>query len=146
MTQIGRKARIRRYKETLPPAGVFRVRNTATGKSLVGSSANLPGTLNRHRFQLERGSHPSRELQADWSALGPDAFEFEVLDQLKPSDKPDLQFRCARLPTGYAERSPIREDRAYGHIKKLDGDDAKEGSAPVQIEMLLVRARNRSVL
>jgi len=70
-------------------AGVFRVRNTATGKSLVGSSANLPGTLNRHRFQLERGSHPSRELQADWSALGADAFEFEVLDQLKPSDKPD---------------------------------------------------------
>lgn len=89
MTQIDRKARIRQYKETLPPAGVFRVRNTATGKSLVGSSANLPGTLNRHRFQLEHGSHPSRELQADWSALGPDAFQFEVLDQLKPSDKPD---------------------------------------------------------
>ena len=89
MTQIDRKARIREYKETLPPGGVFRVRNTATGKSLVGSSANLPGTLNRHRFQLERGSHPSKELQADWNTLGPDAFEFEVLDQLKPSDKPD---------------------------------------------------------
>ena len=89
MTQIDRKARIRQYKETLRPAGVFRVRNTATGKSLVGSSPNLPGTLNRHRFQLERGSHPSRELQADWNALGAGAFDFEVLDQLKPSDKPD---------------------------------------------------------
>ncbi len=89
MTQIDRKARIREYKETRQPAGVFRVRNTATGKSLVGSTANLPGTLNRHRFQLEHGSHPSRELQADWNALGPDVFEFEVLDQLKPSDKPD---------------------------------------------------------
>jgi hypothetical protein len=89
VTQIDRKARIREYKETLAPAGVFRVRNTATGKSLVGSTANLPGTLNRHRFQLEHGSHPSGELQADWNALGPDAFEFEVLDQLKPSDKPD---------------------------------------------------------
>ena len=89
MTQIDRKARIREYKETLLPAGVFRVRNTATGKSLVGSSPNLPGTLNRHRFQLERGSHPSRELKADWNALGAGAFDFEVLDQLKPSDKPD---------------------------------------------------------
>jgi hypothetical protein len=89
VTQIDRKARIREYKETLLPAGVFRVRNTATGKSLVGSSPNLPGTLNRHRFQLERGSHPSRELQADWNALGAGAFDFEVLDQLKPSDKPD---------------------------------------------------------
>jgi hypothetical protein len=89
VTQIDRKARIREYKETQPPTGVFRVRNTAAGKSLVGSTANLRGVLNRHRFQLERGSHPSRELQADWNALGPDAFEFEVLDQLKPSDKPD---------------------------------------------------------
>ncbi len=89
MTQIDRKARIREYKETLPPAGVYRVRNTATGKSLVGSTPNRPGVLNRHRFQLERGSHPSSELQSDWNALGPDAFEFEVLDQLKPSDKPD---------------------------------------------------------
>jgi hypothetical protein len=88
VTQIDRKARIREYKETLQPAGVFRVRNTATGKSLVGSTANLPGTLNRHRFQLDRGSHPSRELQADWNALGADAFEFEALDQLKPPDKP----------------------------------------------------------
>ena len=89
MTQIDRKARIREYKQTMQPAGVFRVRNTATGKSLVGSSVNLPATLNRHRFQLERGSHPSRELQADWNVLGPEAFEFEVLDQLKPADKPD---------------------------------------------------------
>ena len=89
MTQIDRRARIRQYKETLPPAGVFRVRNTSTGKSLVGSSANLPGTLNRQRFQLEHGSHPSRELQADWNALGSEAFKFEVLDRLKPPDTPD---------------------------------------------------------
>ena len=89
MTQIDRKARIREYKESMRPAGVFRVRNTATGKSLVGSTTNLPSVLNRHRFQLEHSSHPSRELQADWNALGPDAFQFEVLDHLKPSDKPD---------------------------------------------------------
>jgi len=89
VTQIDRKARIREYKETPWPAGMFRVRNTATGKSLVGSTPNLPGMLNRQRFQLENGSYPSGELQADWNALGPDAFEFEVLDRLKPSDEPD---------------------------------------------------------
>jgi hypothetical protein len=89
MTQSERKASVRQYKKIPQPAGVFRVRNTATGKSLVGSTTNLPGMLNRQRFQLERGSHPSRELQADWNALGADTFEFEVLDQLEPSDKPD---------------------------------------------------------
>ena len=78
MSQIDRKASVRQYKLNPPPAGTFRVRNTASGKSLVGSAVNLPGMLNRQRFQLQNGSHPSKELQADWNALGPEAFEFEV--------------------------------------------------------------------
>ena len=88
MREHDRKARIREYKETAIPAGVFRVRNTATGKSLVGSTVNLPGMLNRQRFQLENGSHPDAELQRDWNELGPDAFEFEVLDRLEPAKEP----------------------------------------------------------
>ncbi len=88
MSPFDRKARIREYKESSLPAGIFRVRNTATGKSLVGSSVNLPGMLNRQRFQLESGSHPDAALQADWNELGPDAFGFEVLDRLKPQEDP----------------------------------------------------------
>ena len=88
MSQIDRKARIREYKETSQPAGIYRVRNTATGKSLIGSSVNLPGMLNRQRFQLEHGSHVDKELQGDWDELGSDAFEFEVLDRLEPKDEP----------------------------------------------------------
>jgi len=83
-----RKELIREYKQTPQPAGIYRVRNTATGRSLIGSSPNLPGMLNRQRFQLVHGSHPDRELQADWKTLGPDAFEFEVLDRLKPREEP----------------------------------------------------------
>lgn len=86
---MDRKARIREYKETPRPAGVFRVRNTASGKSFVGSSVDLPAMLNRQRFQLEMGSHPNRQLQADWKAAGPGAFVFEILDTLEPRDEPD---------------------------------------------------------
>jgi hypothetical protein len=88
VSDIDRKARVRQYKETPRPAGIFRVRNTAKGKSLVGSTPDLPGMLNRVRFQLENGSHPDRELQSDWNELGPGAFEFEVLDQLEPKTEP----------------------------------------------------------
>jgi len=84
-----RKALVQQYLETPRPAGVFGVRNTRSGRVLLGSSANLPGVLNRQRFQLENGSHPDKELQADWNELGPDAFAFETLDLLKPSDTPD---------------------------------------------------------
>jgi len=83
-----RKALVREYLETPRPAGVYGIRNTASGKTLLGSSPNLPGILNRQRFQLESGLHPDKELQADWSELGPDAFAFETLDLLKLSDDP----------------------------------------------------------
>jgi RimJ/RimL family protein N-acetyltransferase len=83
-----RKALVREYLETPRPAGVYGIRNTASGKMLLGSSPNLPGVLNRQRFQLENGSHPDKELQADWNELGPESFVFETLDLLKPSETP----------------------------------------------------------
>jgi len=88
MDRAERKSFNREYKNTPRPVGIYRVRNSVTGKSLVGSSTDLPGMLNRQRFQLENGLHPDRELQRDWNELGADAFEFETLDRLKPSEEP----------------------------------------------------------
>jgi hypothetical protein len=85
---MDRKARIRAYKETPRQMGVFRVRNTANGRSLIGSSVDFPAMLNRQRFQLGAGGHPDRALQKDWDECGPGAFEFETLDTLRPRDEP----------------------------------------------------------
>ena len=85
---MDRKARIRAYKESPRPAGVFRVRNTVNGRWLLGSSVDVPAMLNRQRFQLGAGGHPDRALQRDWDEFGPEAFEFETLDTLKPPDEP----------------------------------------------------------
>jgi hypothetical protein len=85
---MDRKAQIRAYKETPRPMGVFRVRNTVNGKSLIGTSVDVPGMLNRQRFQLRAGGHPDRALQRDWNESGPEAFEFETLDTLAPPEEP----------------------------------------------------------
>jgi hypothetical protein len=87
---MDRKALIRDYKETPRPMGVFRVLNTVNEKVLIGTSKDLPGMLNRQRFQLELGSHPNRALQNDWKEFGSQAFVFEVLDTLKAPDQPDF--------------------------------------------------------
>lgn len=84
-----RKALVREYKETPRLAGVYRVRRTATGKSLVGASLDIPGILNRQRFQLKSGMHPDRELQREWNEFGAEAFVFETLDPLEPKKEPD---------------------------------------------------------
>jgi group I intron endonuclease len=78
----------RDYQERPKQAGVFQIKNTVNGKVLLGSSLNLDGPLNLHKFQLTMGNHRNRELQQDWNALGPDAFVFEILEVVKVTDDP----------------------------------------------------------
>ena len=120
---MDRKALLREYKEGRRPMGIYRVLNRTNGRALVGSSVNLPAILNRHRAQLEMGSHQNRALQADWQAFGADAFEFEVLDAHEPPDRPGYD------PTGdlrvleemWLEKLSPFEDRGYnGKPKKRD--------------------------
>jgi hypothetical protein len=59
----------RQYQETVPEAGIFRITNITNGKALLGSSLNLHGPLNKHRFLLAHGLHPERPLQEDWNRL-----------------------------------------------------------------------------
>ncbi len=80
----------RAYKERKVRAGVFQVRNTRSGKILLGSSLDLNGPLNRHKFMLSTGMHPNELLQRDWKELGADAFAFEVLEEVKVTDDPDF--------------------------------------------------------
>ncbi|HEX3580928.1 MAG TPA: GIY-YIG nuclease family protein [Thermoanaerobaculia bacterium] len=84
---IDRKEAVRQYKQTPRTMGVLAIRNKTTGKSFIGSSTDVPARLNRHRASLQFGKHENRELQQDWNTLGADAFEFAVLDTLKPSDE-----------------------------------------------------------
>ncbi len=76
----------RQYKEMKVEAGVFQIRNTRTGKVLLGSSTNLRGPFNKHRFMLSIGKHDNQALQQDWNRYGADAFAFETLEVVKPSE------------------------------------------------------------
>lgn len=86
---LDRKALIRQYKETPRTMGVGAVRNLASGKVLLVAGPDIRALLNRHQAQLRLNAHPNRALLADWNDLGPEAFEFVVLDTLEPEDAPD---------------------------------------------------------
>ena len=85
-----RKEIHREYKERVKPSGVFQVKNTVNGRVLLGSSLNLEGSLNKHRFMLKIGSHTNKELQRDWIEFGSDAFHFEILEVVKVQDNPNF--------------------------------------------------------
>lgn len=76
------------YKLTPPAMGVYSIRNMATGKTLLDRSRNLPGAINRHRFELTQGHHRNSALQSDWQSFGEQNFSFEIVDIVKPSADP----------------------------------------------------------
>ena len=78
----------REYKERPKPAGVFQVKNSVNGKVFLGSSLNLEGSLNKHKFILTIGSHRNKAMQADWKEYGADNFIFEILEVVKVKDVP----------------------------------------------------------
>jgi hypothetical protein len=108
MDRKDRKTLSREYKEGQRPMGVYRVRNKITGKALIGNSVNLLAILNRHRSELRMGGHRNRALQKDWTDFGADAFEFEELDRLHPSEETVL--RSVKRPQGTGTVSVVLSD------------------------------------
>jgi hypothetical protein len=115
-TQGKSRADIRRaYKETPRQAGIFQIRNLSTGKVLLGSSTNLHGPLNKHRFMLSIGRHDNPALQADWNRVGSDGFAFEILEVVKPSQDPSfcLEDELTLLEQIWIEKLRLNESNGY---------------------------------
>lgn len=82
-------------------AGVYEIRNIATGDFYIGSSSNIERRLYDHRRKLSNNRHINPHLQNSWNKHGADNFTFEtillcdeymtlyceqeILDQLKPA-------------------------------------------------------------
>ena len=118
------RAELRRsYKETPRQAVIFQVKNCKNGKILLGSSTNLHGPFNRIRFELSAGSHDNSALQDDWNQFGPDAFTFEILEVVKPSEDPAfcLQDELTLLEQIWLEKLQPFGARGYnlGSIRRM---------------------------
>ena len=93
--------------------GVYAVRNIVTHVAFIGTATDLPGILNRHRFELKLGGHRNSELARAYKEFGPDAFLFEVLDTLEPGDKTPSELA--------AELATLLELRMEQGLKSEDG-------------------------
>ena len=122
MTAKEEEKRIKReYKESPREAGVFRITNKDSGKVYLGSSLNLHGPLNKHRFTLKIGSHINRELQADYDRLGEAAFEFEIVDTVKRKDSPgfNAEDELEVLEALWIDKEEPFSERGYNNRKTI---------------------------
>jgi len=113
-----RKDLLHEYKDRKKTAGVYRIRNTFTGKSFLASAPDLDGRLNSHRFRLSIGAHPNEALQRDWNELGESTFVFEICETVAEKEgagfDPDTELSLLEeiwLERAAAEGSLYNTDR-----------------------------------
>jgi hypothetical protein len=87
MTDQARRKELRaEYEQTPPAAGVYRIVNRESGRSLVGSTTNLGSVAGKLAFARSTGKAGMffRRMQVDIARYGIEAFELEILDTLTP--------------------------------------------------------------
>ena len=99
------------YRETPRPMGVFLIRNMANDKIFLGVGLDLVGTINRHKFQLTKGTHPNTLLQDDWNEFDGSNFAFEILDQITPQDDPAFD---SKAELEFMEKLWLQELQPFG--------------------------------
>jgi hypothetical protein len=94
------------------------------GKVLLGSSLNLDGPLNGHRFMLEISGHTNKALQKEWNEFGANKFVFEILEVVKVNDDDpnfNLDDELTLLEQIWLEKLQPFGDRGYNidaHIRQ----------------------------
>jgi hypothetical protein len=116
-----RKELTREYLERTKPAGVFQVKKTANGKVLLGSSLNLDGALNGHKFTLKVGSPRIKALQEDWDRYGAEAFVFEVLEVVQVREHPHFKLgdELTLLEMIWLEKLQPFGEKGYNQISNI---------------------------
>ena len=117
---IDKKELKKQYMQTLPPMGIYQIKNLINWKIFIGYSKNLHGKSNSYKFQLNSGLHINRELQEDYIKYGEENFSFEVLDTLEPKDDPAYQYDddLKTLEDLWIEKLQPFGEKGYNKIKK----------------------------
>lgn len=115
---MNRKAELKAaYKQNahrLRRMGVYAIRNQLNGKVYLDATTNLDGAIERDRLWLSKGGHLNVSLQHDWNSYGSEAFRFEILEMLKPTDDPrDYPAEIALLLEIWKEELAPYGDKGY---------------------------------
>lgn len=90
MDKDKRKKLQQQYSERRVVGGVYAIKNAASGKLLLLSTLDMPGSLNRFSFALQTGGCVHPKLRDVW---GKDEFTIEVIEELvKKEEQSEKKF------------------------------------------------------
>lgn len=113
-------------------AGIYRIVNTVTNRTYIGSSCRVTTRLKEHRWRLNCGEHPNVHLQQSWKKYPIASFVFEPLVECIAGDlvRREQEFIDAYITHDLPlyNLKPSAESRA-GQRFKLSDDAKKKISA-----------------
>lgn len=86
MCSANKKELINKYKQQEIEMGIIQIYNTVNGYSYVDICTNLYKPFESIKFQLNLGKVKIKKFQEDWTAYGEKAFEYRVVEKLKPNE------------------------------------------------------------
>ena len=87
-------------------SGIYRITNTITGDSYIGSSKDIKERWRNHKKPSTWKNHPDKQLYQDMKKYGVDKFELEILAEVEEGSlkKTEQQFIETLKPT-YNDRN-----------------------------------------
>ncbi|MFA8342775.1 MAG: GIY-YIG nuclease family protein [Rhodothermaceae bacterium] len=79
---IDRKKIKKEYKETVRAAAVYVVINKENKRVFIGKTRTPATVLARLNFELERGSHPHKNMIEDYNVCGKNNFDVKIYTEL----------------------------------------------------------------
>ena len=106
--------------------GIYCIKNTLNGKIYVGQSKRIEKRWVFHKWQLNKGIHPSKELQKDWNSKK-EAFSFQIIEICKESELEHKEMQWIKKLNAFTEgyndtiggRGIVGKARTPEHCKHL---------------------------
>ncbi len=64
-------------------SGIYKINNNVSGKSYIGSAANLKNRFNEHKSDLRLNKHSNPHLQNSYNKYGKENFVFSVIEYVE---------------------------------------------------------------
>lgn len=120
MDKKTKKELINEWRQDKPEIGIIGIWSKSTGEVFLDTSLNTAVEFNCHKFQMELGNHPNKELMNLYKANGIDDLEYIVVDTLEYKKSPeDYQEDLMVLLKEHLEKSDKNHLLDMRKIKKI---------------------------
>ncbi|WP_225417968.1 DUF2087 domain-containing protein [Levilactobacillus huananensis] len=102
--QMNRKEIIQNYKAAPTYYGVIQIKNNQNGKTFIDVARNIHNRWGYYQTNLNGNFYHDTALQADWNALGAEAFTYSVLWKADTADVDNLRQTLKELKAKWLDK------------------------------------------